>query len=41
MFIYVPHVSLAQKLDHEPSPEEIAELLDRPVADVKRMLAFE
>lgn len=31
---------LAQKLDHEPSPEEIAELLDRPVADVKRMLGL-
>jgi len=31
---------LTQKLDHEPSPEEIAELLDRPVADVKRMLGL-
>ena len=31
---------LAQKLDHEPSAEEIAALLDRPVADVKRMLAL-
>jgi len=31
---------LAQKLDHEPSAEEIAELLDKPVADVKRMLAL-
>ena len=29
---------LSQKLDHEPSAEEIAELLDKPVADVKRML---
>ncbi|MFA7554088.1 MAG: RNA polymerase sigma factor RpoS [Spongiibacteraceae bacterium] len=29
---------LTQKLDHEPSAEEIAELLDKPVADVKRML---
>ena len=29
---------LTQKLDHEPTPEEIAVLLDRPVADVKRML---
>ena len=29
---------LAQKLDHEPTAEDIAELLDRPVADVKRML---
>ena len=31
---------LAQKLDHEPSAEEIADLLERPVADVKRMLAL-
>ena len=31
---------LTQKLDHEPTPEEIAELLDRPVADVKRMLGL-
>jgi len=31
---------LAQKLDHEPSPEEIAQLLDRPVEDVKRMLGL-
>ncbi|ATG16416.1 TPA: RNA polymerase sigma factor RpoS [Providencia alcalifaciens] len=29
---------LAQKLDHEPSPEEIAERLDKPVEDVSRML---
>jgi RNA polymerase nonessential primary-like sigma factor len=29
---------LTQKLDHEPSPEEIAHLLEKPVADVKRML---
>ncbi len=29
---------LAQKLDHEPSAEEIAELLDKPVEDVKKML---
>jgi RNA polymerase nonessential primary-like sigma factor len=29
---------LTQKLDHEPSPEEIAEMLDRPAADVKRLL---
>src|SRR5690606_31998200 len=26
--------------DHEPSPEEIAQLLDRPVEDVKRMLGL-
>jgi len=31
---------LTQKLDHEPSPEEIANLLDRPVSDVKRMLGL-
>lgn len=29
---------LTQKLDHEPTPEEIADLLDRPVADVQKML---
>jgi len=29
---------LAQKLDHEPTAEEIAELLEKPVEDVKRML---
>jgi RNA polymerase nonessential primary-like sigma factor len=31
---------LTQKLDHEPTAEEIAELLDRPVSDVKRMLGL-
>lgn len=31
---------LAQKLDHEPTPEDIAYLLDKPVADVKKMLAL-
>ncbi len=31
---------LTQKLDHDPSPEEIAQLLDKPVADVKRMLGL-
>lgn len=31
---------LAQKLDHEPSPEEIANLLDKPVADVEKMLGL-
>lgn len=31
---------LTQKLDHEPSAEEIAEMLDRPVDDVKRMLGL-
>ena len=31
---------LAQTLDHEPSPEEIAEMLDKPIGDVKRMLGL-
>jgi len=31
---------LAQKLDHEPSPEEVASLLDKPVEDVKEMLGL-
>ena len=31
---------LTQKLDHEPTAEEIAALLDKPVADVKRMLGL-
>jgi len=29
---------LTQTLDHEPSCEEIAEMLDKPVEDVKRMM---
>ena len=29
---------LSQKLDHEPTAEEIAQLIDKPVADVRRML---
>ena len=29
---------LSQKLDHEPTPEEIANLLEKPVEDVERML---
>ena len=32
--------SLAQKLDHEPSAEEIAQLLDKPIEDVERMLGL-
>jgi len=32
--------SLAQTLDHEPTAEEIADLLDRPIAEVKRMLGL-
>jgi len=31
---------LAQTLDHEPTPEEIATALDRPVDEVKRMLGL-
>jgi len=31
---------LAQRLDHEPSPEEIADLLDKPISEVKRMLGL-
>jgi RNA polymerase nonessential primary-like sigma factor len=31
---------LTQKLDHEPTAEEIADLLDKPVDDVKRMLSL-
>ena len=31
---------LSQKLDHEPTAEEIAHLLDKPVEDVEKMLAL-
>ncbi|PIE43799.1 MAG: RNA polymerase sigma factor RpoS [Gammaproteobacteria bacterium] len=31
---------LTQKLDHEPTHEEIASLLDKPVEDVKRMMGL-
>jgi len=31
---------LAQTLDHEPTAEEIADLLDRPINEVKRMLGL-
>ena len=31
---------LSQKLDHDPSPDEIAALIDRPVDDVRRMLGL-
>ena len=31
---------LAQRLDHEPSSEEIASLLDKPIDEVKRMLGL-
>ena len=31
---------LSQKLDHEPSPEEVATLLDKPIEDVKEMFGL-
>ena len=31
---------LAQKLDHEPTPEEVANLLDKPIDDVKSMFGL-
>ena len=31
---------LTQKLDHEPSADEIADLLDKPIDEVKRMLGL-
>lgn len=31
---------LTQKLDHDPTAEEIAELVDKPIDDVKRMLGL-
>jgi len=31
---------LTQKLDHEPSPEEIANLLDKPVQEVQKMFGL-
>jgi RNA polymerase nonessential primary-like sigma factor len=31
---------LAQKLDHEPTAEEIADLLDKPIVEVRRMLSL-
>jgi RNA polymerase nonessential primary-like sigma factor len=31
---------LSQKLDHEPTPEEVADLLDKPIEDVKAMLGL-
>jgi len=31
---------LSQKLDHEPTPEEVAQLLDKPIEDVKSMLGL-
>lgn len=30
---------LSQQIDHEPTAEEIAEFLDRPVADIKKIMA--
>ena len=31
---------LSQTLDREPSPEDVAEMLDKPIEDVKRMLGL-
>ena len=31
---------LTQKLDHEPSPEEIAEMLDKPLEEVQKLLGL-
>ncbi|MDH5190380.1 MAG: RNA polymerase sigma factor RpoS [Gammaproteobacteria bacterium] len=31
---------LSQKLDHDPTHEEVAELLDKPISEVKRMLGL-
>lgn len=31
---------LTQKLDHEPSPEEIAEMVDKPLEDVRKLLGL-
>lgn len=31
---------LTQKLDHEPTPEEIADMLDRPIEEVERVLCL-
>ncbi len=36
--IYLRTARELAQLDHEPSPEEIAEQLDKPVEDVSRML---
>lgn len=32
--------TLTQRLDHEPTPEEIAEMVDRPIEDVEKLLGF-
>ncbi len=31
---------LAQTLDHEPTPDEIADMLDKPISEVKRMMGL-
>lgn len=31
---------LTQQLDHEPSPEEIAELIDKPIDDIRRVMSL-
>ncbi|MEN8174499.1 MAG: RNA polymerase sigma factor RpoS [Pseudomonadota bacterium] len=32
--------NLTQRLDHEPTPEEVAQELEKPLAEVERMLGF-
>lgn len=31
---------LTQELDHKPTPEEVADLIDKPVADIRRMMGL-
>lgn len=31
---------LTQKLDHTPSPEEIAEMIDKPIEDIRRVMSL-
>ncbi|MCH9743915.1 MAG: RNA polymerase sigma factor RpoS, partial [Gammaproteobacteria bacterium] len=31
---------LTQELDHAPSPEEIGEMIDKPIEDIRRVLSF-
>ncbi|MCY1526487.1 RNA polymerase sigma factor RpoS [compost metagenome] len=38
-YLHAAHL-LTRRLDHEPSPEEIASLLKKPADEVKRILAF-
>ena len=40
MFTYAQPRKLAQTLDREPSTEDVAEMLDRPLESVKRMFGL-